>query len=118
MKQIVQHIKMKNKILITMAVIMIGVFMISFASAGLFDFLKKDDLKQISIKDSIDDTWIKTLTKINKWTEDKLEIGLINKIKIELKDKILIDDKETDLTGSTIKIKENANGVKVVYNAG
>jgi len=45
-------------------------------------FLKKDDLKQISIKDSIDDTWIKTLTKINKWTEDKLEIGLINKIKI------------------------------------
>jgi hypothetical protein len=40
------------------------------------------------------------------------------KTKIELKDKILIDDKETDLTGSTIKIKENANGVKVVYNAG
>ncbi len=106
---------MNNKII---AIMLISVFFISFASAGLFDFLKKDDLKQISIKDSIDDTWIKTLTKINKWTEDKLEIGLINKIKITLKDKILIDDKETDLTGSTIKIKENANGVQVVYNEG
>ena len=118
MKQIVQHIKMKNKILITMAVIMIGVFMISFASAGWFDWINKDKIEDKTMKDSIDDTWIKTLTKINKWTEDKLEIGLINKIKIELKDKIKIDKKETDLTGSTIKIKENANGVKVVYNAG
>jgi len=97
---------------------MLCIFFLSFASAGLFDFLKKDDLKQISIKDSIDETWIKTLTKINKWTEDKLEIGLINKTKVKLKDKIKIDKKETDLTGSSIKIKENADGVRVVYNEG
>ena len=106
---------MKNKILITMAVLMIGI-LIGFTSAGLFDWLTGKDDK--TLKDLIDDNWIKTLTKINKWKEDKLKIGLINKIKIELKDKILIDDKELDLTGSTIKIKENADGVKVVYNEG
>jgi len=104
-----QHVKMNYKIIFGIILIVI---LTSFASAGLFDWLKNDEgklknLGDTKLKELIDDKWTKTITKIKKWKENPLNM------KIE-EDKT----KELDISNSAIVIKENKDGVKVVYNAG
>ena len=96
----------QNKILVG---VMLVVFMTSFASAGWFDWLTGEDEKEKTFKELIDDNWIKTYNKVFKWKGDKLKFKE-KKIKID-------KDNEVDLDYGIV-IKENEDGIKVVYNEG
>lgn len=86
---------------------MLFTMMIGFASAGLFDFLSPDKELEIEKERLVNKVWIKTITKINKWTAS-----------LSLSKLADINKQELDLSQTSLKIKENKDGIKVVYNEG
>ena len=87
---------------------MLFTMMIGFASAGLFDFLGGEEEPEVIEKESlVSKVWIKTITKINKWTAS-----------LSLSKLADINKQELDLSQTSLKIKENKDGIKVVYNEG
>ena len=90
-----------------LAGLMLFTMMIGFASAGLFDFLSPDKELEIEKERLVNKVWIKTITKINKWTAS-----------LSLSKLADINKQELDLSQTSLKIKENKDGIKVVYNEG
>lgn len=88
---------------------MFVILMTSFASAGWFDWLKKDD--QGVETPLISDTFNKIKTKIETYFICQKEVKEIRFCNDKEKEK----GNEID-TGEHIKILENNEGVQIVYN--